>query len=232
MRLYDKGWERGSSPHARGTCPSASACCLPHRFIPACAGNAMTRVKLLLTVAVHPRMRGERSSSSATRSRAGGSSPHARGTHWNGGKDSAPRRFIPACAGNAPGHPGPVPGVPVHPRMRGERTGAARLNVIAGGSSPHARGTRWSRLTNRPNPRFIPACAGNAFSAEIVHRLRPVHPRMRGERMKRPSAYHSRTGSSPHARGTPDVRWSGRGRFRFIPACAGNAGCSSMRPCC
>ena len=101
MRLYDKGWERGSSPHARGTCPSASACCLPHRFIPACAGNAMTRVKLLLTVAVHPRMRGERSSSSATRSRAGGSSPHARGTHWNGGKDSAPRRFIPACAGNA-----------------------------------------------------------------------------------------------------------------------------------
>ena len=52
--------------------------------------------------------------------------------------------------------------------------------------------------------RFIPACAGNATHAGAA--MRPttaVHPRVCGERMRRPGIARSISGSSPRVRGTP-----------------------------
>ena len=113
------------------------------------------------------------------------------------------RRFIPACAGNAAGFPADQPRSTVHPRMRGER----RVNSSGPGdhcgSSPHARGTPHPTPKQPGNPRFIPACAGNAAVPSIPLVELAVHPRMRGERMRGKLNVHPCR--------------------RFIPACAGNA---------
>ena len=50
----------GSSPHARGTLDDTVVEAAGDRFIPACAGNAMTARAFVWLLSVHPRMRGER----------------------------------------------------------------------------------------------------------------------------------------------------------------------------
>ena len=111
----------GSSPHARGTHPTRQKGRDVHRFIPACAGNALH--------------------ASRTRPRPNGSSPHARGTPVVAPVDHAAGRFIPACAGNAGSDFVEAFPVPVHPRMRGERQHVRLIYGGRRGSSPHARGT-------------------------------------------------------------------------------------------
>ena len=168
-------------------------------------------------------MRGERRISGCSRCRTVGSSPHARGTLSAMRGPAAAARLIPACAGNAPFGGSPTGEKAVHPRMRGERTGAARGNVIAGGSSPHARGTPATEPVALRNNRFIPACAGNARGREGAVIGNTVHPRMRGERRCQLRHAQPPPGSSPHARGTHAACRIRPGVRRFIPACAGNA---------
>ena len=91
----------GSSPHARGTPGRRRRPSPCGRFIPACAGNARRFAFVLETLAVHPRMRGERISNRCLRLRRRGSSPHARGTLTRHFWIKTADRFIPACAGNA-----------------------------------------------------------------------------------------------------------------------------------
>ena len=112
----------GSSPHARGTrqCGHRRPDLL--RFIPACAGNASASLSDRARATVHPRMRGERISTVTRTELLYGSSPHARGTHWRCTLERHRRRFIPACAGNASRERGCSGCLPVHPRMRGERS--------------------------------------------------------------------------------------------------------------
>ena len=152
-----------------------------------------------------------------------GSSPHARGT-LNGVLDpQIPLRFIPACAGNARPCYDIRSRVPVHPRMRGERQPISSLKLLFFGSSPHARGTLNSVVDPLLIPRFIPACAGNAFTPAVHQKFVTVHPRMRGERLAALPCAGIFTGSSPHARGTHPGMGVSQLQDRFIPACAGNA---------
>ena len=131
----------GSSPHARGTHGSPQPCSLPGRFIPACAGNAPSFSFRVSTMAVHPRMRGERTSFITLLATAFGSSPHARGTLFLSGLPLRKVRFIPACAGNACVASWRPARLAVHPRMRGERSSCCQTVHPIIGSSPHARGT-------------------------------------------------------------------------------------------
>ena len=186
-----------------------------------------------MNLSVHPRMRGERRDHYRLPVAAIGSSPHARGTLFLARQNIRVPRFIPACAGNAPGHgPRPRAGA-VHPRMRGERSGFGSFSVAGNGSSPHARGTLGRILADGTGCRFIPACAGNATHHATQNPRNTVHPRMRGERQGTSPATKKATGSSPHARGTrtlPEVAFK---PIRFIPACAGNArpgGGTTFRP--
>ena len=72
----------GSSPHARGTRADDVFDAYRDRFIPACAGNTAAVPTDTTDSAVHPRMRGEHSGDAVSLTRASGSSPHARGTHF------------------------------------------------------------------------------------------------------------------------------------------------------
>ena len=193
----------GSSPHARGTRRPAEPTGAPGRFIPACAVNASWRLLCQSCLTGHPRIRGER---------------HRAGLAANGCV-----RFIPACAGNAHDTRARVRWQPVHPRMRGERHSIKPANAFCAGSSPHARGTLREAAEFESAMRFIPACAGNAAACSTRAPPRAVHPRMRGERGRNVRPVSMTAGSSPHARGTPRKASAAVCRYRFIPACAGNA---------
>ena len=168
-------------------------------------------------------MRGERLYLFRFAPRATGSSPHARGTHHGLRPARVHGRFIPACAGNAVLAALGVGTVTVHPRMRGERMAKATGGNEPTGSSPHARGTPPNPPMRSSGNRFIPACAGNAFSQGKQPVERAVHPRMRGERIGLAYLSAALIGSSPHARGTLANVGSRDVCCRFIPACAGNA---------
>ena len=168
-------------------------------------------------------MRGERRSAATLQPMDDGSSPHARGTHSASVAGPVPKRFIPACAGNAHQRSWIGRSSTVHPRMRGERVVNPLFPESDIGSSPHARGTR--RAARRPVAagRFIPACAGNAGACAWWRPPQPVHPRMRGERSQKELVNVEQVGSSPHARGTRHRAQRRNFQRRFIPACAGNA---------
>ena len=152
----------GSSPHARGTLIGKHDGCLHPRFIPAYAGNASARRYKWPEWPVHPRMRGERISTARGSNSAPGSSPHARGTRRPRVHGQHRRRFIPACAGNAPPARRRACPPTVHPRIRGERATIVGRTPRLHGSSPHTRGTLDQPLVETPSLRFIPAYAGNA----------------------------------------------------------------------
>ena len=213
----------GSSPHARGTLGSVTLRRHLHRFIPACAGNALRRFAVSRRPAVHPRMRGERGHCAEAACLDGGSSPHARGTQVSGRPDRMAMRFIPACAGNATNAAQLRLQRAVHPRMRGERLPPLPAAPGRTGSSPHARGTPTESSCSHPSSRFIPACAGTAIGFDFANFDLSVHPRRRGERLDRCADPYGVGGSSPHARGTHTVSLVGGVVRRFIPACAGNA---------
>ena len=217
------GVPAGSSPRARGTPtrrPGRRSAC---RFIPACAGNARSRARARPRRPVHPRVRGERAGEPPGPPFRHGSSPRARGTRAAVKLHRVGRRFIPACAGNASKSRCWTSSATVHPRVRGERVTPGLPDLLVFGSSPRARGTRRRRGVARGGGRFIPACAGNAAPHRCPGARRPVHPRVRGERLTECSIRAYNDGSSPRARGTLEPRHLGLDARRFIPACAGNA---------
>ena len=193
------------------------------RFIPACAGNASLSLARARCASVHPRVRGERNAKSEYGVKLAGSSPRARGTQWVPVAVIDHPRFIPACAGNARHGMSRGRLRPVHPRVRGERASQAFAASALAGSSPRARGTLETHATKEKPGRFIPACAGNAHKWHDGDTLEPVHPRVRGERMRARRSKSACIGSSPRARGTLSLKQTPTNKPRFIPACAGNA---------
>ena len=155
----------GSSPLARGTAATPDQTQAPERFIPACAGNGCPWRTGPPLPPVHPRLRGERATSSWRTRLARGSSPLARGTVAGRREGSSMTRFIPACAGNGPFHGRRTSRLAVHPRLRGERRSWDSWIWRASGSSPLARGTGDHPQELRLCRRFIPACAGNGLSS-------------------------------------------------------------------
>ncbi len=213
----------GSSPRVRGT-PSAAAMIVPSaRFIPACAGNAPTARTGTSARSVHPRVCGERVRGSPIGQQHGGSSPRVRGTRSPGSICWANMRFIPACAGNAFSAAWKTVRAAVHPRVCGERFRLAKWQAQDIGSSPRVRGTRFLVHEFFLKPRFIPACAGNAWALAPRNRTMPVHPRVCGERFGDAEPVSGGSGSSPRVRGTPNRFAASPAPARFIPACAGNA---------
>ena len=132
-------------------------------------------------------------------------------------------RFIPAFAGNAVDDGNARRYHPVHPRVCGERSLIVLQLLAQFGSSPRLRGTREADNAALDQVRFIPAFAGNAQPCFNSNRIRPVHPRVCGERAVPMTVGGLKAGSSPRLRGTQCARGIALGVQRFIPAFAGNA---------
>ena len=193
---------RGSSPLTRGTRLPHRSLFLCLRFIPAHAGNTARDIGRGRGLAVHPRSRGEHSSSRSNMRSSSGSSPLTRGTRSGGGARFDEPRFIPAHAGNTTHRRGWPKDHAVHPRSRGEHAARRRRNPSSTGSSPLTRGTLTTPRPGGTWNRFIPAHAGNTPAPPPVLWRCPVHPRSRGEHRMRSSRAKPAFGSSPLTRGT------------------------------
>ena len=90
------------------------------------------------------------------------------------------------------------------------------------GLSPLARGTHAAAVPAGRLLRFIPAGAGNTFSASSTRTASAVYPRWRGEHIYRATIHVKISGLSPLARGTLSCNSVNLGIVRFIPAGAGN----------
>ncbi len=132
-------------------------------------------------------------------------------------------RFIPAYAGNSFMASVAIRNMTVHPRLRGELENGDKYKDIVSGSSPLTRGTRHVFNAGNRKYRFIPAYAGNSSAAPGDKRIRPVHPRLRGELCMREVTCDIHTGSSPLTRGTHFILVLIAVENRFIPAYAGNS---------
>ena len=159
--------------------------------------------------------------------RACGSSPRTRGTDSEHADFVALGRFIPAHAGNRRRLDARCERCAVHPRARGEQRGTGQVGPASIGSSPRTRGTVWPLAVDSLLERFIPAHAGNSSRFPLRQKIRPVHPRARGEQLveRRVNARHP--GSSPRTRGTERDDSRDKGGERFIPAHAGNSQCAA-----
>ena len=225
--LADPNLGGGSSPRLRGTAVARLIRAGHRRFIPAPAGNGRAASVRRVGVAVHPRACGERERLRNAQEAIGGSSPRLRGTVHPAGWRIAPRRFIPAPAGNGCRTASARCPTPVHPRACGERAGIRHLTFAVVGSSPRLRGTVRSVVGDRVDNRFIPAPAGNGIGELACGPLCPVHPRACGERSVVVRLAKLPAGSSPRLRGTAAARCRPDRSGRFIPAPAGN-GCGSV----
>ena len=174
-------------------------------LIPARAGNTGARTHTHRRERAHPRSRGEHGFAVVFPAPGGGSSPLARGTHPYCHPARTRNGLIPARAGNTSrcGHsvrPGRA-----HPRSRGEHDSYGDKVIKGAGSSPLARGTRHRRHQSPESNGLIPARAGNTLSVACRSYLSRAHPRSRGEHAPRRTRCQRTGGSSPLARGTPNV---------------------------
>ena len=90
------------------------------------------------------------------------------------------------------------------------------------GSSPLARGTPNLEVAEVACGGLIPARAGNTSREAKRHPGARAHPRSRGEHCGSWCFRLSVRGSSPLARGTPQLRYTSQGTPGLIPARAGN----------
>ncbi len=189
----------GLSPLARGThTPLSNSCDLP---------------------TVYPRWRGEHIDPEQQYAQTDGLSPLARGTLPYRLPDIIFLRFIPAGAGNTCCSSWWSAAIAVYPRWRGEHCMALASSLTDAGLSPLARGTHISEQKTKPQPRFIPAGAGNTGSVcgsiaggagntiEIVFGIysEAVYPRWRGEHLTINTRFKINFGLSPLARGTQNL---------------------------
>ena len=91
---------RGSSPRMRGTHVGLPAKADPAGIIPAYAGNTDGSVTLIGGVGDHPRVCGEHTTSTSSKTKTSGSSPRMRGTPTLFDGSSENGGIIPAYAGN------------------------------------------------------------------------------------------------------------------------------------
>ena len=133
----------GSSPLTRGILKLTICYIVPHRFIPAHAGNTCRTWRNRGKHKVHPRSRGEYRGTGAC-------------ILWC-------LRFIPAHAGNTMTTAFVISATGVHPRSRGEYNRKKRNPKWRFGSSPLTRGIHVGITWKNSGKRFIPAHAGNTY---------------------------------------------------------------------
>ena len=198
----------GSSPLARGLLVREVHRLRLVRIIPARAGFTSGRVRHATPRRDHPR---------------------SRGVYGKGGASKTPTsRIIPARAGFTSRCPCSASWTRDHPRSRGVYWWSRAAQKLSSGSSPLARGLPEVVARCRVQRGIIPARAGFTSPMPCQPIRRPDHPRSRGVYKVHRQCELAREGSSPLARGLPEVVARCRVQRGIIPA---RAGFTSPMPC-
>ena len=211
----------GSSPLARGLPAPVRRAAGGGRIIPARAGFTDI-VKAASTEAEdHPRSRGVYTAEELSIMAGLGSSPLARGLPGTASWCWVPRRIIPARAGFTESLAALRAQVEDHPRSRGVYSGIRLRTASMTGSSPLARGLPNPLATFKRGMRIIPARAGFTPWRDRARGPPWDHPRSRGVYCTITGASCPEAGSSPLARGLPQMSMDIDDSYRIIPARAG-----------
>ena len=196
-------------------------------LIPARAGNTVYLASYVLAYWAHPRSRGDHAPVDAVGDGERGSSPLARGPHYNPIYRIQGKGLIPARAGTTKKRCESAPGSAAHPRSRGDHLEKLVLDDPEWGSSPLARGPHASGSPAEEAAGLIPARAGNTTTwRQCWWRLR-AHPRSRGEHELFLPLHLHLLGSSPLARGPRADGLADAALGGLIPARAGNTASST-----
>ena len=194
-------WMQGSSPLARGLHATGARWEKDSRIIPARAGFTRHGPDAACGVGDHPRSRGVYPMSHVCAWLTVGSSPLARGLPGVLAVSPGRARIIPARAGFTPwGQRTRLRGLD-HPRSRGVYARDSWQAGLDSGSSPLARGLRWSRRGRWRRSRIIPARAGFTLVLLVAFWSGWDHPRSRGVYSIVVARGEGTAGSSPLARG-------------------------------
>ena len=169
----------------------------------------------------HPRSRGVYTTRRWRGPATPGSSPLARGLHYQTLAWSRDAGIIPARAGFTCVAAATRSRTGDHPRSRGVYLAAAGPRWRPCGSSPLARGLRGVELLDDVGDGIIPARAGFTRFRLFPKIRNPDHPRSRGVYDVQHRENEVLAGSSPLARGLPGALDSAEGHQRIIPARAG-----------
>ena len=169
----------------------------------------------------HPRSRGVYDRDTCPAPASSGSSPLARGLPLAVTGRHLAWRIIPARAGFTSAISGRITVLEDHPRSRGVYWRGGDRRSGGRGSSPLARGLLPDRDSMAPTLGIIPARAGFTRGGLFSGRSARDHPRSRGVYTCSSGSSWASAGSSPLARGLPDLPDSARAGSRIIPARAG-----------
>ena len=149
--------------------------------IPACAGKTGVSPERLTPMGEHPRVRGENIDKTPGQTPQKGTSPRARGKRSQWSQTPGGGRNIPACAGKTELLLITAHGIEEHPRVRGENLLRSLWHRHDWGTSPRARGKRFSFSCTVLYYGNIPACAGKTLELACWVLFYWEHPRVRGE---------------------------------------------------
>ena len=211
----------GLSPRGRGNRVQAQRPRPPEGSIPAWAGEPYPAVASNSCVTVYPRVGGGTHVKSLGCHCQGGLSPRGRGNRLPAVAERAPRRSIPAWAGEPSRTCGSSSGMTVYPRVGGGTS--AHSFPVSGkqGLSPRGRGNRPVRQSPNVGGRSIPAWAGEPKRSGYSGKNHRVYPRVGGGTQLRKTARKRIWGLSPRGRGNRDPGTVRTLRNRSIPAWAG-----------
>ena len=158
--LTHRNHTSGSSPRMRGKHQSARHRHHLHRIIPAHAGQTSTVRTMMTSIPDHPRACGANRNCLSFRLTRLGSSPRMRGKPSCRAVCRAPRRIIPAHAGQTGTRQATNGQDPNHPRACGANAPPRSTLNSSAGSSPRMRGKLGDSLHLPKGLRIIPAHAG------------------------------------------------------------------------
>ena len=169
----------------------------------------------------HPRSRGVYCAVISVLTPSMGSSPLARGLQPSSSESHHNYGIIPARAGFTRFPNAASSAAADHPRSRGVYCAVISVLTPSMGSSPLARGLQPSSSESHHNYGIIPARAGFTRFPNAASSAAADHPRSRGVYFQPAYSSHPHKGSSPLARGLPELGPRRCKRRRIIPARAG-----------
>ena len=228
-RHQRRGYPTGSSPRVRGEVFASGASVDNEGIIPACAGRRRLFPLTRFVKPDHPRVCGEKTSTTKPPSAPMGSSPRVRGEASLPSFPFNALRIIPACAGRSSEEKSVMFEEKDHPRVCGEKTRAMGVLERMKGSSPRVRGEAASISLGDGPDRIIPACAGRNPHGIPHFLLDGDHPRVCGEKPTKTTWRLPWPGSSPRVRGEAGYEEAVFAFRGIIPACAGRRSSTNAR---
>ena len=150
----------GSPPRVRGKVPRHRGHAVRIGITPACAGKRSRWFSGSCPGWDHPRVCGEKVSSSSSSASFMGSPPRVRGKELRKTISENGVGITPACAGKRSRSRRTRSSCRDHPRVCGEKTPVTCPTLAVSGSPPRVRGKGSARPGARPVRGITPACAG------------------------------------------------------------------------